>query len=150
MADIKSPRERSLNMSRIQGKNTKPELFVRKALFRRGYRYRKNCNNILGRPDVWLKKYNLAVFVNGCFWHRHIGCKYAYIPKSRVEFWTDKFNKNIERDNEVKSRLKDDGIRVLVIWECTVKRMMKQQECEVEIMDKVEEFIHSEDVYVEF
>ena len=105
MADIKSPEERSRNMSKIRSKDTKPEVWLRKKLFERGYRYRKNVNNIPGHPDAWLAKYNTALFVHGCFWHRHDGCKYAYIPKSRVEFWTDKFRKYIERDFRVKKEL---------------------------------------------
>ena len=91
MADIKTPEERSRNMSKIRSRDTKPEVWLRKKLFERGYRYRKNVSNVPGHPDAWLAKYNTAVFVHGWFWHRHEGCKYAYTPKSQVEFWTDEY-----------------------------------------------------------
>ena len=86
MADIKTPEERSRNMARIRSKDTKPEIYIRKKLFERGYRYRKNAVNVYGRPDIWLSGYNAAIFVHGCYWHRHNDCKYAYVPKSRVDF----------------------------------------------------------------
>ena len=120
MADIKSPQERSRNMAKIRSRDTKPEDYVRKLLFGQGYRYRKNVGGIPGHPDAWLPKYNTALFVHGCFWHRHAGCRYAYTPKSRVDFWADKFQKNIARDSAVRKQLADGKIRVLVIWECTV------------------------------
>lgn len=93
MTDIKSEEERSKNMSAIKSADTKPELFIRKLLFSSGYRYRIQVSNIPGRPDLWLRKYNTAIFVHGCFWHRHKGCRFAYFPKSRVDFWNDKFEK---------------------------------------------------------
>ena len=117
MADIKSPEERSRNMAKIRSRDTKPEDYVRKLLFGQGYRYRKNVSGIPGHPDAWLPKYNTALFVHGCFWHRHAGCRYAYTPKSRVDFWTDKFRKNTARDAAVREQLAAGGIRVLVIWE---------------------------------
>ena len=92
--DIKSPEERSKNMAAIHSKNTKPEIYFRKLLFARGYRYSLNSKNIPGHPDVYLRKYNTAIFVHGCFWHRHNGCKYAYMPKSREDFWAEKFETN--------------------------------------------------------
>lgn len=85
--DIKTPEERSKNMAAIHSRNTKPEIWFRKQLFARGYRYRLNTNRIQGHPDIYLRKYNTAIFIHGCFWQRHQGCKYAYMPKSRVEFW---------------------------------------------------------------
>ena len=87
MADIVSPEKRSQNMSAIRSKNTKPEVYLRKLLFAQGYRYRIADKSVPGHPDIFLRKYNTAIFVNGCFWHRHPDCKYAYTPKSRVEFW---------------------------------------------------------------
>ncbi len=90
MADIVSPEKRSQNMSAIRSKNTKPEVYLRKLLFAQGYRYRIADKSVPGHPDIFLRKYNTAIFVNGCFWHRHPGCKYAYTPKSRVEFWQKK------------------------------------------------------------
>ena len=149
MADIKSPEERSRNMSRIRSRDTKPEEYVRKKLFACGIRYRKNANNIVGHPDAWIVKYNVAVFVNGCFWHRHKGCKYAYTPKSKISFWTEKFNRNIERDKTVRQQLKEQGIKTLIIWECTVKRMYKSEEYERDILFRIAEFINSRENFLE-
>ena len=87
MTDIKSPEERSRNMAAIRSKDTKPEVYLRKLLFAQGYRYRKNYKKIPGHPDIYLPKYRTAIFVHGCFWHRHQGCKYAYMPYSNIEFW---------------------------------------------------------------
>lgn len=144
MADIKSPEQRSLNMSKIRSKDTKPEDYIRKLLFNHGYRYRKNVKNVPGHPDAWLARYNTAVFVNGCFWHRHEGCKYAYTPKSRIEFWNDKFQKNTARDKVVEDQLKEQGIRSLVIWECTVRKMMQKSNIESDTLNLVEDFLHSD------
>ena len=91
MADIKSPIERSRNMAAIHGQNTKPEMYLRKLLFAHGFRYRKNYKELPGHPDIYLPKYRTAIFVHGCFWHRHKGCKHAYMPKSNVEFWEKSF-----------------------------------------------------------
>ena len=119
--DIKSAEERSKNMSAIHSKNTKPEVYLRKLLFAKGYRYGLNSKSVSGHPDIYLKKYNTAIFVHGCFWHRHKGCKYAYTPKSRVEFWQKKFNANVKRDEIVRRELRDEKVKILVIWECTIK-----------------------------
>ncbi len=143
MADIKSPEERSRNMAKIRSRDTKPEDYVRKLLFGQGYRYRKNVSSIPGHPDAWLAKYNTALFVHGCFWHRHAGCRYAYTPKSRVDFWMGKFRKNIARDTAVREQLAAGGIRVLVIWECAVKRMMRSEEERQKILDNIERFLAS-------
>ena len=145
MADIKSPEERSRNMAKIRSRDTKPEEYVRKLLFGQGYRYRKNVSNVPGHPDAWMAKHNTAVFVHGCFWHRHEGCKYAYTPKSRVEIWTDKFQKNIERDNAVGEQLTERKIRSLIIWECTVKKMMKSEEEKQRVLDLVDRFLKSDE-----
>ena len=149
MADIKSPEERSRNMAKIRSRDTKPEEYIRKLLFSQGYRYRKNVSNLPGHPDAWMAKYNTAVFVHGCFWHRHEGCKYAYTPKSRVEFWTDKFRKNIERDRTVREQLDERKIRSLIIWECTVKKMMKSEEERQRVLDRIALFLISEDTTCE-
>lgn len=149
MADIKSPEERSRNMAKIRSKDTKPEVWLRKKLFERGFRYRKNVSTIPGHPDVWLAKYNTALFVHGCFWHRHERCKYAYMPKSRVDFWAEKFRKNVERDNVVREELADNGKKVLVIWECTVKRMMKDESFKVSCLDSISAFLHGTSLYKE-
>ena len=107
-------------MSRIRSKNTKPEILVRSKLHRSGYRFRLHVKNLPGKPDIVLPKHNSIIFVNGCFWHRHKGCKYAYNPKSKVKFWNQKFTQNIERQKEVTKQLRKLKWKVLVIWECEV------------------------------
>lgn len=149
MADIKSPEQRSQNMAKIRNKDTKPEEYIRHLLFSRGYRYRKNVASVPGHPDAWLAKYNVALFVHGCFWHRHPSCKYAYTPKSRVEFWNRKFENNIARDKEVRDQLQAQGIRSLVIWECTVKRMLGSESEKQFILSKIEKYLQSEDEQLE-
>lgn len=149
MADIKSPAERSRNMSRIGSTNTKPEEFVRKELFRLGYRYRKNTTAIFGCPDIWLKKYNTAIFVHGCFWHRHASCKYAYSPKSNITFWDRKFQNNIERDRVVRTQLYEEGIKVLIIWECTVKSMKKSEQERKRKLSLVMDFMNNTQPFLE-
>ena len=131
--DILTPAERSKNMAAIRGKDTKPELYIRKLLFSKGYRYRIGSSAVEGHPDIYLSKYKTAVFIHGCFWHRHIGCKYAYMPKSRIEFWTKKFKANIQRDKTVRLLLEQSRIKNLIIWECTIKRMKKSHEYEEKI-----------------
>lgn len=121
MADVHSPEIRSFNMSRIHGKDTKPEERVRKYLFSQGFRYRKNDNRLPGKPDLVFPKYRCVVFVNGCFWHRHEGCKYFVWPKSNVDFWRNKINSNVERDNRQHKELEALGWNVIVIWECELK-----------------------------
>lgn len=149
MTDIKSPEERSRNMSKIRSKDTKPEVWLRKRLFERGYRYRKNVRNVPGHPDAWLAKYNTAVFVHGCFWHRHKGCKYAYTPKSRIEFWTEKFQKNVERDRRVSIELEKAGIRRLIVWECTVKKMVRDEAFLNQTLESIGHFLRSEETMLE-
>jgi len=112
---------RSWNMSRIRGKDTTPELLVRSALHRMGYRFRLHKKDLPGRPDIVLSRYKTVVFVHGCFWHRHPGCAQAYTPKSRVSFWQSKFRQNVKRDVAVKAELHRQGWNVVVIWECEVK-----------------------------
>lgn len=121
MADVHSPEKRSYNMSRIHAKGTKPEETVRKYLFSKGFRYRKNDPLLPGKPDIVLPKYKTVVFVNGCFWHRHEGCKYFVWPKNNAEFWRKKIMSNVERDNRNYSELKEKGWSVVVIWECELK-----------------------------
>ena len=108
-------------MSRIRGRNTKPELAVRSLLHRLGYRFRLHVRDLPGRPDIVLPRYGLVVLVHGCFWHRHSGCRFCYVPKTRVDFWRKKFEGNIRRDREVQLSLKKIGWRVMVVWECEVK-----------------------------
>lgn len=122
MADVHTPEQRSYNMSKIRGKNTKPEEMVRKYLFSQGFRYRKNDPRLPGKPDVVLPKYKTVIFVNGCFWHGHEGCRYFVLPKSNVEFWEAKINGNIARDFKSIQLLEEQGWNVIVIWECELKR----------------------------
>lgn len=137
MADIKTKDARSKNMSAIKSKETKPEIYLRKLLFSRGYRYRKNVSYIFGHPDIYLGKYKTAIFVHGCFWHRHQKCKFAYSPKSNVEFWEKKFERNIIRDKVVSQTLFDTNIKCLIVWECTIKKMKKDIKMESEILEKI-------------
>ena len=116
--DIITKEHRSWNMSRIRGKDTKPERIVRSVLHRLGARFRLHRKDLPGNPDIVLPKYSLCIFVHGCFWHRHPRCKYAYTPKSRVAFWSRKFEQNVERDQRAKGRLRKLGWRVIVVWEC--------------------------------
>lgn len=141
MADIISPEQRSRNMSAIHSRDTKPEVYLRKLLFAKGYRYRIAPDYVLGHPDIFLRKYNTAIFVHGCFWHRHPGCKYAYTPKSRVEFWQKKFDDNVRRDAVVTEELQKQGIKQVVIWECTIKHMKKDCLFETKIMSQIESAI---------
>lgn len=136
-------------MAKIRSKDTKPEIWLRKKLFRQGYRYRKNVNYIPGHPDLWLAKYNTVIFVHGCFWHRHFGCKYAYVPKSREVFWNTKFLKNVERDRKVREQLSELGVRILIIWECTIKKMIKDKQCESITIKQIMDFLNSDNKYLE-
>ena len=109
-------------MSRIKGKNTKPEELVRKYLFSQGFRYRKNDKRLPGSPDIVLPKYKTVIFVNGCFWHGHEGCKHFVWPKSNEEFWKNKIETNIARDKKKTQVLEELGWRVIVVWECELKK----------------------------
>lgn len=149
MADNHTPEERSRNMAAIRSKDTEPEVYLRKKLFAKGYRYRKYKKNIPGHPDLFLAKYNTVIFINGCFWHRHQNCRYAYMPKSRAEFWENKFSRNTERDRKVKEDLQCKGIRCLIVWECTIRKMKKSSITEGEVIAQIEAFLKSEEVYME-
>lgn len=139
--DIKSKAKRSENMSRIRSRNTKPELFLRSLLHRNGFRYRVHYPLLSGKPDLYFTRKKVAIFVHGCFWHRHKSCKYAYTPKSNVQFWTEKFNKNLLRDSVVREQLKTENIRVLVVWECTVRKMMKDEILEQNVLVEIKNFL---------
>lgn len=120
MVDILTRRERSELMSRIRGVDTKPELLVRRALHALGYRFRTHFKELPGCPDLVFTRRRAAIFVHGCFWHRH-GCRKTYVPKSRQEFWQSKFTGNVERDRQNQKLLAKAGWRVLVVWECEVE-----------------------------
>lgn len=119
--DVHSKEVRSYNMSRIKGKDTKPEETVRKYLFSQGFRYRKNDKRLPGTPDIVLPKYKTVIFVNGCFWHGHKGCKYFVWPKNNAEFWHKKIRDNILRDQRKVQALDLLGWKVIVVWECKIK-----------------------------
>ena len=121
MADIVDQTTRSRMMSGIRGRDTKPEVIVRKYLHAQGLRYRIAPKNLPGKPDIVLPKYRTVVFVHGCFWHRHRGCKYAATPSSNIEFWSRKFAINVERDKEVRRILRKAGWQVLVVWGCQLE-----------------------------
>ena len=121
MADNHTPEIRSYNMSHIRSKDTKPEMQVRKYLFSKGFRYRKNDKRLPGKPDIYLPKFHAVVFVNGCFWHQHEGCKYFVWPKSHTDYWQSKISGNVERDKKKYSELRELGLRVMVVWECELK-----------------------------
>lgn len=118
MVDIVSPARRSAIMGRIRGKGTKPELLVRSAAHQLGFRFRLHVKYLPGSPDLVFPRRKLALFVHGCFWHRHEDCPCCYVPKSNIQFWREKFNKNVLRDKRVRTGLEDMGWRVAVIWEC--------------------------------
>lgn len=125
--DVHDKKTRSYNMSRIKGKNTKPEETVRKHLFSHGFRYRKNDKRLPGTPDIVLPKYKTVIFVNGCFWHGHEGCKYFVYPQNNAEFWKNKIRINIERDQKIERQLTELGWRIITIWECQLKPKMREE-----------------------
>lgn len=120
MADRITADRRSWNMSRIRGRDTKPEIQVRSLLHRMGYRFRVCRTDLPGKPDIVLPKHKTVVFVHGCFWHRHKGCRFAYTPKSRSKFWASKFEANVKRDREVSRQLRRLGWKVLIVWTCAL------------------------------
>ena len=129
--------KRSEVMSRIKQKDTKPEILVRKALFNSGYRYRLHKKGLPGSPDIVLAKYRAVIFVNGCFWHYHKKCRDGHIPKSRREYWKKKLDRNVERDKKVYKNLKENGWRVLIVWECEAKKDIQKS------LSKIERFLNS-------
>lgn len=124
--DDKTPEQRSINMSHIRSKNTKPEEVVRKYLFAKGFRYRKNDARYPGKPDLVLPKYHTIIFINGCFWHHH-GCSRSSLPKSNQDYWIPKIQRNVERDQQNIKALEDAGWQVIVIWECELKKKMLEE-----------------------
>lgn len=122
MADIVDKQTRSRMMAGIRGKDTKPELVLRRALHARGFRFRLHSKNVPGRPDLVLSKHRAVVFVHGCFWHRHEDCRYATTPSTRPEFWQEKFESNVVRDSAVVAALLSSGWRVATVWECALRK----------------------------
>ena len=119
--DIVDTARRSKMMAGIQGRDTVPEMIVRRTAHRLGFRFRLYRKDLPGRPDLVFPRYRVVVLVHGCFWHRHEGCRYAYTPQSRVEFWAEKFRQNVARDRRTEDALRSLGWRVLVIWECETR-----------------------------
>ena len=122
MADVHTKQQRSYNMSRIKGKNTKPEMLVRRFLHAQGFRYKLHDKSLPGKPDIVLPKYRTVIFVHGCFWHGHEGCKYYVVPKTRTEWWVNKINKNCANDFQAIKSLKKDNWRIITLWECKLKK----------------------------
>jgi DNA mismatch endonuclease (patch repair protein) len=122
MTDVHDNKTRSFNMSRIKGKNTKPEILIRKFLFAKGFRFRLHDNKLPGNPEIILRKYKIVIFVNGCFWHGHKGCQYFGLPKTRTEWWLEKIKGTMVRDKNAEISLNILGWRVIVIWECQLKK----------------------------
>jgi DNA mismatch endonuclease (patch repair protein) len=121
MADVHDPQTRSYNMSRIKGKNTKPEMLVRRFLHSKGFRYKLHDKTLPGKPDIVLPKYKTVIFIHGCFWHGHEGCRYFVVPKSRTDFWLKKIHRNKELDAKYNTLLKDAGWKIIEVWECELK-----------------------------
>lgn len=122
MTDVHNKETRSYNMSRIRGKDTKPEMMVRRFLFANGFRYRLHDSKLPGKPDIVLPKYKTVIFVNGCFWHGHKGCSYFVLPKTRTEWWLQKIKGTMARDKAAEVALNVLGWKVIVIWECQLKK----------------------------
>lgn len=125
--DIVDKATRSRMMSGIRGKNTKPEMVVRRALFAAGLRYRLHRKDLPGTPDIVLPGRRVVIFVNGCFWHQHAGCRLAKLPRTNRQFWKRKLNKNVQRDHEAAEQLLAQGWRVLTVWECAIKEKTIRQ-----------------------
>lgn len=135
MADKFSKEKRSDIMSKITGKETKPEILVRRFLFAAGFRFRKNVVNLLGKPDIVLSKYNTIIFVHGCFWHGHT-CKRGKLPESNHEFWKQKIEKNIERDKQIIAELEKDGWTVIIILQCEIRN---KEKCNMRLNELIDE-----------
>lgn len=125
--DVVDVATRSRMMSGIRSRDTKPEMIVRKYLHARGFRYRLHARDLPGSPDLILPKHRVAIFVHGCFWHRHSGCRYTTTPASNVERWQRKFDANVERDVRKETLLQSEGWRVIVVWECELRRAPEER-----------------------
>jgi DNA mismatch endonuclease, patch repair protein len=137
MADVMTPEQRRRNMAAIKGKDTKLEMIVRKHLFSRGLRFRVQVRKLPGTPDIVLPKYKTVIFVNGCFWHGHDGCKYFRLPKSNVQFWKEKIERNVARDTRSETELKALGWRVIRVWECEIKTVAEREEYLKRLYDRI-------------
>lgn len=142
-----TPEQRHYTMSRIRGKDTKPEILVRQYLFSEGFRFRKNDKRYPGHPDIVLPKYRTMVFVNGCFWHGHEGCKYYTVPKSNTEFWVSKIKRNQERDRSDREELEKKGWNVITVWECQLEKKVREETLK-DLALRIKRFLESEDLDV--
>ena len=127
MADVHNKATRSFNMSQIKGKNTKPEMLVRRFLHMRGFRYKLHDRKLPGKPDLVLPKYKTVIFIHGCYWHKHERCKYFVVPKTRTEWWMNKINGNVANDLKAYAALEKEGWRIITIWECELKPGKSEQ-----------------------
>lgn len=143
MADFLTPAQRSERMSRIKSRDTKPELVLRSVMHRKGFRFRVNDTRLPGKPDIVFPKYRAAVFVHGCFWHRHPGCSVATTPKSNTAFWMEKFDRNVARDARSKEALEASGWRVLTVWECDLKSSVKIAQAAQELAERLRAHIET-------
>ncbi len=149
--DRLTPEQRSLNMSKIHSKNTKPEVLLRKALFKAGFRFRKNDKRYIGTPDILLPHYNAVIFINGCFWHGHENCQLFRLPKTNTEFWKNKIERNKKRDSKIIKTYLENCWRVAVVWECSItgkKRAQKLSKVTAELSLWLEE--EPDEIYKEF
>lgn len=142
--DVLTRQQRSYNMSRIKGKDTKPELLVRKLLWANGYRYRLHSAKLPGKPDIVLPKYHAVIFVHGCFWHLH-GCRFSIMPATRHEFWEKKLKGNKQHDTLVFEKLRDVGWRVMIVWECALK---KKEDLDI-VAQRIISWLHSDTSFLE-
>lgn len=146
MTDVHTIEARSRNMAAVRSKNTKPEILIRQALFARGYRYRLHCSELPGKPDVVLPKYRAAIQIQGCFWHRH-NCRYFKWPATRPEFWREKIECNVVRDQRMLYQLKAKNWRALIVWECVLKSATPD-EFDM-LIDKIEHWLQGNSGYLE-
>ena len=140
MTDVLTPEQRKLNMSRIRGRDTKPEMLIRRGLHVRGLRYRLHDRTLPGRPDLVFPQYHTVVFIHGCFWHAH-GCALSKLPSTRQDFWKGKLAGNVVRDRKAIGALQSDGWRVLVIWECALRGSGRLPE--ENVLDSAADFVRS-------
>lgn len=143
--DVHSQEQRSFNMSKIRGKDTRPEIMVRRWLWSNGYRYRLHKKELPGKPDIVLLKYHAVIFIHGCFWHRH-GCQRTTMPESNRDFWLAKFNKNVSRDKQNIGTLMQQLWRVMVIWECSLQRKNTVPEL---LAEQIKTFLNSDICFIE-
>ncbi len=137
----KKAMSRSENMARIKNKDTKPELYIRKLLWSVGFRYKLHSKSLPGKPDLYFPKYKAVVFVNGCFWHLHEGCRFATFPSKNHDFWKEKLLSNSARDKKTYLELEEMGIRVFLVWGCEIKQMKKDENYRDLLLSKIKSFI---------